>query len=644
MSLPLSFKRTLCSFELMLLAVFVLCVTFGLHGFSLPSWYQYLGITDNSAILIGKSQDIRSDDWNTFLPLALSQAAHLPGFPVINQNIGLGLNMLVPYALPVLHPLTLFRPSAWGFFLGADAGLAWLWCFQFLGLFYVYHLVFLIISKDKFWLSLLGSTTLLFSAFVQNWALNCAPFAIFAGLVFVATERLLFKPFGRTSYLYLVLLVWSALSFATFIYPPYQISVAYYLLFILAALFWERSAEFKLDPKKWQRLLLLAVAALTSLLGVLYFFSSIKDVQAIIENTAYPGRRISTGRDYDLGWLFGGNFFNTDIVRDWTQYSNICELSSFVFVFPLIAPFVLGRTFGRLRAYDKFSLLLLVHLGLSLYYMFFGFSEQLSKLTLLSYVPAHRNLIGLGLANTTLLVSFLSRVEKSSKREFAIFALPGFALWAWLLWQGGTLLSSRFRELTPDLEQLVIGSTLLWGLLLFNKRASYLALAILAGVLFYNNAGFNPLVRGGTKQIFEHKLSQRILKIQANDPDARWVSYSNLVLSNLPRMLGVSSISGLYPYPDLPLWQSFDPTRKFEPVYNRYAHVVFEIGEGSQAHFSTPQPDLVVVSANPALAELKLLNVRYFIVVGGASAVFDRNPIFKRVFRDKDKFIYKRID
>jgi len=642
-SLPFRKQRLSISMELILIILFALLVALGLHGFSFPVWYHYLGIKDSSAILLGHAQDIRSDDWNTFIPLALSQTAHTPSFPLINQNIGLGLNMLVPYALPVLHPLTFFRPSAWGFFLGNDAGLAWLWWFQALGLFYVYFLVFKIVSKENFWLSFCGSFIILFSAFVQNWALNCAPFAIFGGLIFVFSERLLFAAFNRISFLYLAGLIWSAVSFATFVYPPYQIAVAYYLLFLLLGLVWDRYEEILSDPHKWGRLKLFALAGLGSLIGAIYFFHSIREVQTIFENTAYPGKRISTGRDYDLGWLFGGNFFSTNLIRDWAQYSNICELSSFYFVFPILCPLLLGKAALEKRFQDKFSLLMLAHIAFSLCYMFFGFSESFSRLSLMSLVPAHRNLIALGLSNTTFLVAFLSRHQKIDLKQFLILGLPGIAAWLWLLWQGGLELSARFKELTSGIEILILALSFAWALLLFHKRAQLTALVILGAVLFYANSDFNPLVLGGTKQLFENKLSKRMLNIKEKDPNARWVTYSNGVISNLPRMLGISSISGLYTYPDLPLWKNFDPEGKFKEVYNRYAHVVFEFNKGSAAVFSTPQPDTVIVSVNPADQVFQKLDVRYFLVVGGSSVYFDSSPKFKRIFNYQDKFIYKRI-
>ncbi|HTP30058.1 MAG TPA: hypothetical protein VMK12_30920 [Anaeromyxobacteraceae bacterium] len=61
------------------------------------------------------------------LPLIFSQSAHRPSFPRFNDRIGLGQTPLVPIELLVADASARFRPTFWGFFLGNDVGLAWLW-------------------------------------------------------------------------------------------------------------------------------------------------------------------------------------------------------------------------------------------------------------------------------------------------------------------------------------------------------------------------------------------------------------------------------------------------------------------------------------------------------------------------------------
>src|SRR5262245_59743697 len=106
-------------------AAFLLRVILRLHGFSLPLWHAVIDQSPMREVLVGHPQAVRSDDWAVVLPLALVQSAEEPRFPVVNPLIGNGQSGLASYSLPMWHPITLFRPQVWGYFLGPDTGLAW---------------------------------------------------------------------------------------------------------------------------------------------------------------------------------------------------------------------------------------------------------------------------------------------------------------------------------------------------------------------------------------------------------------------------------------------------------------------------------------------------------------------------------------
>ncbi len=86
-----------------------LCLTISLeHGYSTGYWREYTGSHAREPH-IGSLQQDRSDDIVVQIPLALAQVNHRPPFPVVNKNIGYGVNMLVPYGLPVYHVVGIFR-------------------------------------------------------------------------------------------------------------------------------------------------------------------------------------------------------------------------------------------------------------------------------------------------------------------------------------------------------------------------------------------------------------------------------------------------------------------------------------------------------------------------------------------------------
>jgi len=117
------------------LVLFAVRLALGLHGFSLPEWHRTIDGSPAPEILVGQSRAIRGDDWAVILPMIFAQRAHRPPFPTLNSLIGDGQSMVGSYSFPVVHAITFFRPQVWGYFLGADIGLAWHWGMLGTGLF-----------------------------------------------------------------------------------------------------------------------------------------------------------------------------------------------------------------------------------------------------------------------------------------------------------------------------------------------------------------------------------------------------------------------------------------------------------------------------------------------------------------------------
>ena len=127
---------------LTLLALLATLVALRLHGFSISAWHQVIDGSAPAEVLLGEPRPIRSDDWKVQLPLAFAQGASEPRFPRVNERIGFGQSALLPIELPVADGLVVFHPTLWGFFLGDDVGMSWLWWSRVLGLFTAWTGVF----------------------------------------------------------------------------------------------------------------------------------------------------------------------------------------------------------------------------------------------------------------------------------------------------------------------------------------------------------------------------------------------------------------------------------------------------------------------------------------------------------------------
>ena len=173
-----------------LLLLFASLVALRVHGFSLAAWHEVIDGSAPTEVLLGTPRLIRSDDWKVHLPLLLAQTAQAPRFPVVNPSVGLGQNMLLPLDALVAHWVALFRPTMWGFLLGPDAGIAWLWWSRVLGLFGVWFAVLTVVTRGRFAPAATGAALLACAPFFQFWAFNGAPQVTSMGAAFLATVAL----------------------------------------------------------------------------------------------------------------------------------------------------------------------------------------------------------------------------------------------------------------------------------------------------------------------------------------------------------------------------------------------------------------------------------------------------------------------
>jgi hypothetical protein len=88
-----------------------------------------------------------------------------------------------------------------------------------------------------------------------------------------------------------------------------------------------------------------------------------------------------------------------------------------------------------------------------------------------------------------------------------------------------------------------------------------------------------------------------IRAVEQRDPGA-WVSLAGIVGNAVMVESGVPTYSAVLSYPRREVWRDLDPDGHLKPVYNRYAHVVFQrdlAGEPLQ----NPQPDVILARFDP---------------------------------------------
>jgi len=608
---------------------FLLLVGLRIHGYSLPAWHAALGSPDAPEILLGHSQGVRADHYAAILPLALAQSVHDPAFPLVNRNVGFGQNMLLPVALPVARPATLFRPEVWGWFLGDDVGLAWQWWYLTLGLFAAWFGVLLVVSGGRRELALAGSVLLVASPFVQFWSLIPAPTASTAGFTILASLSLLLARSRAAILASGLWLGWSAASFVLALYWPFQVPLVYLGAVVLAGLWLERLREIDLRREAGARALALLLAAVVVGLAGLTFWLDAGDAIQRMSQTVYPGGRVATGGDRPSWLLLSGNFAFAWRVQDFGALRNICETASYWLFSPVVAGAFAVNAIWRREGPDLLSGLLLGFCAALWIYSAMGIPEPLARAFQLSHSPAARANVALGVADIVLLVRYLSRGHPLPMAGAAVVA-AGFA---------GLLLACGIplRRALPEVSwSHLIAASALNGALAFlfvagvRRRA---ALALLAGLCSLSTLWFNPVCRGGSAYLRDNALAREILRIdQEAGGGTVWVAYSAPLIANLFRVLGVRCVNGVLPTPPLEAWQRVDPEGRNAEVYDRYAHVVVEPQAGPEVRFELVSVDHFRLTTAPRNWQRWFPEVSHVLAQTGQPERFARRYGLDRLF------------
>jgi hypothetical protein len=612
---------------LLLLLLFGGLTASGLHGYSISAWRHYIDGSEAKEVLLGQPRQIRSDDWNVLLPLA--QRAHRPRFPVVNDDIGVGNPMLVPFAAPVAHPLTLFRPTTWGFFLGADTGVAWMWWSRGLGLLGATFVLLSVMTGGRVGLSLLGAALVVVSPFFQFWALRPAPVAMFAITSLLGALGVVFASRASVILGSGVLLGWAGGCFALTLYPPFQIPMAYLGVALFAAISSERSGFISLRNHGRVRGVALAIAVLVTLAACVGLWTAAAGPIDVLRNTVYPGMRVSTGGDRTWWELFGPNLGLASHVQAWGTLRNVCEAATTWAVAPALIVACLWARYRYDRRLTAVEIVLMIYVAGVILYSTAGIPSWLARASGLSLVPGRRIMIGLALAEVLLLVSVLGRGALLRR-------VPGAAIGtAWTLLLSGAvwLMATHYSEfgVRSGLMLALVNGTAVFVVVC--SRRARLALGMVVLLAATSSLWFNPLVLAGTGYLHSNALAKQILDVdQRRAGKSVWLSFGNLYLPNLFRSLGVRALDGVHPTPQLELWEQLDPLGRHSDVYNRYAHVVFVAGREPELQIRLNDRDIVAVVIDPRDQRLRDLGLTHVLVQTKTPRLFQRLSGFEPLF------------
>jgi hypothetical protein len=597
---------------------FILSVSFKLNGSSAPVWGRY--ITQSNAegssfgLLLGHPKRARSDEWGEETPWILSQAVH--GYNVRNDNVGYGESTLLAN-LPVKHYTTLFRPQFYGFFIFHDVDLAFsfIWNYKVFGLFLSVFFLLMLLNENDFWLSVFGAAWLYFSSFVQ-WLFSLTqamPEMITAFcVIFIAVNYLMFS-FKKANIIFsAVILVAYSINFTMIFYPPFQLPLAYLLVFLIVGYVLRKRQNGELfDSGHFGLKAFMAAGVLLSLIVfACAFFFETRDTMMNMLNTAYPGVRRVFGGGLSVRTFFSGFYNSMFSEGDFPRISRhgVCEASNFILLFPFILVFYFKENF--LKKSDPVMISLMLYLLFLSAWILFGLPSFLAGKILLTLVTSNRAFIGIGIASIILTTMFLKIPGRGAwadpSRRYILF-LIFFLL---MLFHG--ILLNRVDPFYNTGRILFI-STWFAAALLFLYYRKRLLFALFVLVLLFPNVLINPIVSG--LSVFRAFPIIQYVKMIDKGEHNKWLVYGNpVMLPDYFKAAGLDVFNGFCFAPGPDKMRSLDPRGKNKNIYNRLAYMTAVPSNGDMITFKLLQNDYYEVTINPISRELKELGIKYLIL------------------------------
>ncbi|NIM46567.1 MAG: hypothetical protein GTN40_00185 [Candidatus Aenigmarchaeota archaeon] len=607
----IKFDYKVISLVLISFLTFSLLVVFRIHGSSIPIWNQI--ITDShpkDGLILGTPKGTRSDEWDVGTPFALSQARSDPKFPLSNETLG-GGNVPLLTNIPARHISTLFRPQHWGYFLfNTERGFSFYWNFKTFSLFLGFFFLLMLLTRNNFGLSLLGSLWVLFSNYLQWWFSIPLPEMVASfSIVFVSLIYLIFSKKRLSIILSGILLLVFSINFVLFFYPPFQVVLGYLLLFLLAGYLIQNFSTEALVKSIKLKMIVVLVAAVISAIVLYFFYVEAKGTIALIMGTVYPGSRRSIGGGISLFKYFSG-FYNVFMVEQ--NYPkiliNISEASNFILLYPVVLVSLVINYLNK----KKINILIIstmIYIVLITIYVSFGFPSFISKATLWSFATTERSLLGLGIASIISCILFLN-IKKEFLKDKYIYLVSLFSFIAMLMLgviakaYTGDFFRYRWLILMALLITITVFSLLKRKKILF----SFMIFSLVVAPAFL----INP-ISIGLSPIYNKEVSVLTYNESQQNPDSKWAVYGDRLTPNFFIANGLRVFDGVKYTPDFEYLKALDPKGEYKNVYNRYAHIALMEPENKEKkiNFKLIYPDHYVIYINPCSEKLKEIGITH---------------------------------
>ena len=586
-------------------------IIFGLHQSSIGVWEDMFPAKPIAQLVdLGTPKHIRSDEWNTQTPWALNQVQLK--MPLRNDSIG-GEQAPLLASVPVSHISGLAQVKFYGFrFLGLERGFSWWWAYKTFGLLLSCFWMLLILTRGSNAVSLLGAIWVYGSSAVQWWlSSNLPEILVSFCLAVIGANYLLFARKPMMVVVGAFLAAYAFINLLLHLYPPFIVPLAYLGIAILFGRILEPGAIESLKfGMRWRCVCAVSVFGLASIIAALYVIDALPTMKTMMA-TVYPGHRISASGDMATDRAIYGFFeaFRLGEGRLPLPPTNASEASSFVLLFPILlliipATKLFRRKNALLISLFTYCVVLSAWIGLSLPTPVEGVMQSIGW----SWSPPSRSMLGLGLASVILVVLVLSRTgnEEADMASLDARKMIPLIVAAFLI-----PLGYAFHRIDPTfftIPVIILGVVSCALITRGTALGRIVPFASGVAVLVTPALMVNPLISG--LSAITEKPALIAAKAATTSKTDKWAVVGAFVFSQGLKAHGLDVITGSQLVPEIANSVKLDPGRKYEEVWNRYAHVVFRSEPGlREPTFDLKSPDLYVVNLDMCGPEIRALGI-----------------------------------
>ena len=604
------------------------------HGDSI-SYYNELiqpGMGDASGNpIIGKTRDIRSDEFIGTAPSILASGYGENPYGKYNEIVRGTKTLNMINGIYFGYCTVAYAP--WNFvysFMPVEYAFSFCWYAPLiLGFLITLELFYIISQKDRI-LSVAGAFLVIFSSWYLWWTFSTRILSTAGTIVclyyFLNNTELKKKFFCGLG---------TALCFANFIitlYPAWQIPFGYMFLAIGVWLIHDNWSQIKALRKRDWLILGISIAFCLSL--IVSYFYTIEEYASAIANTSYPGARVSLGGGA-VKKLF---LYAQAPFYAYEEIGNPSEAGVFFSLFPIPSLMALYCWIKEKKKDWLTGGLLLAQVPMIIY-VSVGFPKIIALVSLFSRSTASRVVDIIGLIQIYFIVILLSRYKEIKKLPVMLGIVLGVIVAGGAIWISNDSYPEYLNGTQKVIMFFIISICCYCLLVNIKNRWRLFLMYLLIGISIFTGIYIRPVVKG-LDAINSKPVAKEIKKICESESNKKWMTMGvELVLPAYSVACGAPTVNSVNLYPNMELWEKLDPARRYEDVYNRYAHIIVRFTNETT---SFEERFIDQVQLNLSYKDIEKTEISYLLVAGELQADLDNGYVeFEEIYKEGGVSIYR---